>query len=259
MMYGTVRYGAVPAAGHPAQVKSNRFLAALAPADFSLLSPYLRNVWLERGAVLHEPGDEIEHVYFPHSGMVSLVVVMQNGASVETATMGRAGAIGITAALGSRRAVGRAIVQLPGEAARLSADRFKAAANDSKPIRDLLARYNDALLMQVQQSVACNALHMLEARLARWLLQSHDCLDGQPIPLTQDLLAQMLGVRRTTVTLTARLLQDAGMIRYSRGLVHIVDRAQLEQTACECYATVRSHLDDVFGASPSHSHDTSAA
>jgi CRP-like cAMP-binding protein len=254
MMYGTVA-----TAGRPIQAKSNRFLAALAPADFALLSPYLRNVSLERGAVLHEPGDEIEHVYFPHRGMVSLVAVMQNGASVETATMGRAGAVGITAALGSHRAVGRAIVQLPGEAARLAADRFEAAANDSKPIRDLLARYNDALLLQVQQSVACNALHMLDARLARWLLQSHDCVDGQPIPLTQDFLAQMLGVRRTTVTLTARLLQGAGMIRYSRGVVHIVDRARLEKTACECYATVRGHLDDVFSAPLSHNHDTSAA
>jgi CRP-like cAMP-binding protein len=252
-------YGPVATAGHAAQVKSNRFLAALGPADFALLSPYLRNVWLERGAVLHEPGDEIEHVYFPHTGMVSLVVVMQNGASVETATMGRAGVTGVTAALGSRRAVGRAIVQLPGEAARLPADRFKAAANDSKAIRDLVVKYNDALLMQVQQSVACNALHMLDARLARWLLQSHDCVDGQPIPLTQDFLAQMLGVRRTTVTLTARLLQEAGMIRYSRGLVHVVDRAKLEHTACECYATVRGHLDDVFGVPPLHRHDTSAA
>jgi CRP-like cAMP-binding protein len=252
-------YGTVPTAGRPAQAKSNRFLAALAPADFALVSPYLRNVWLERGAVLHEPGDEIEHVYFPHSGMVSLVAVMQNGACVETATMGRAGAIGLSAGLGSRRALGRAVVQLPGQVARLPADRFEAAVNDSKAIRDLLVRCNDALLVQVQQSVACSALHMLDARLARWLLQSHDCVDGQPIPLTQDFLAQMLGVRRTTVTLTARLLQGAGMIRYTRGVVHVVDRSRLEQTACECYATVCGHLDEVFGAPPSHSHHTSVA
>src|SRR5262245_48471970 len=211
-------YGTVPTAVRPALAKYNRFLAALAPADFALLSPYLRNVSLERGAVLHEPGDEIEHVYFPHTGMVSLVVVMQNGASVETATMGREGAIGLTAGLGSRRAVGRAIVQLPGEASRLPANLFKAAASDSEPIRDLLARYNDALLMQVQQSVACNALHMLDARLARWLLQSHDCVDGQPIPLTQDFLAQMLGVSRTTVTLTERMLLVAGQHPYILGV-----------------------------------------
>jgi CRP-like cAMP-binding protein len=148
---------------------------------------------------------------------------------------------------------------LPGEAARLAADRFHAAVNESQVIHDLVVRYNDALIMQIQQSVACNALHTLDARLARWLLQTHDCLDGQPIPLTQDFLAQMLGVRRTTVTLTARLLQGAGMIQYSRGVVRIVDRARLEQTACECYATVRGHLDKVLGASSSHRHDHSAA
>jgi CRP-like cAMP-binding protein len=252
-------YSALVAAAPFGQAISNRFLAALPSADLALLSPHLRDVPLERGAVLHEPGDELEHVYFPHSGMVSLVVVMLNGASVETATLGRAGIVGAAAGLGSRCAQGRAVVQLPGEAARLAADRFHAAVNESQAIHDLVVRYNDALIMQIQQSVACNALHTLDARLARWLLQTHDCLDGQPIPLTQDFLAQMLGVRRTTVTLTARLLQGAGMIQYSRGVVRIVDRARLEQTACECYATVRGHLDKVLGASSSHRHDHSAA
>jgi CRP-like cAMP-binding protein len=252
-------YSALAAAVPSGRVISNRFLAALPPADLALLSPHLRDVPLERGAVLHEPDDELEHVYFPHSGMVSLLVVMLNGASVETATMGRAGIVGAAAGLGSRCGLGRAVVQLPGEAARLTADRFHAAVNESQAIRDLVVRYNDALIMQIQQSVACSALHTLDARLARWLLQSHDCMDGQSIPLTQEFLAQMLGVRRTTVTLTARLLQGAGVIHYSRGVVHIVDRATLEQTACECYATVRGHLDKVFGASSSHGHDHSAA
>jgi CRP-like cAMP-binding protein len=252
-------YSSLAAAVPSGRVISNRFLAALPPADLALLSPHLRDVPLERGAILHEPDDELEHVYFPHSGMVSLVVVMLNSASVETATMGRAGIVGAAAGLGSRCGVGRAVVQLPGEAARLAADRFHAAVNESQAIRDLVVRYNDALIMQIQQSVACSALHTLDARLARWLLQSHDCMDGQPIPLTQEFLAQMLGVRRTTVTLTARLLQGAGVIHYSRGIVHIVNRARLEQTACECYATVRGHLDKVFGASSSHGHGHSAA
>jgi CRP-like cAMP-binding protein len=135
----------------------NRFLATLLPHDFSLLAPHLRTIPLERGVVLHDVGEEIEHVYFPHSGMVSLVAVMQSGATVETAAMGRSGVIGASAGLGARSTVTRAIVQLPGTAARLSADQFRAVANQSLAIRNLIVRYNDLLLAQIQQSVACNA------------------------------------------------------------------------------------------------------
>jgi CRP-like cAMP-binding protein len=226
--------------------KFNRFLSALPPHDFSLLAPRLRTVALERGTMLHDVGEEIEHVYFPHTGMVSLVAVMQSGATVETATIGRGGLIGASAGLGARWTFGRAIVQLPGTAAWLSAPHFLAAANESQVIRDLVVRYNDLLLAQVQQSVACNALHALESRLCRWLLQTHDCVDGDAIPLTQEFLAQMLGVRRTTVTIAARLLQSAGLVRYRRGLIHIIDRRRLEEIACECYAVVRHNLDKVF-------------
>jgi CRP-like cAMP-binding protein len=228
------------------QAKSNRFLAALPADDLALLTPHLRVGSLERGGILHDAGSDIEHVYFPHSGMVSLVAVMQSGATVETASVGRDGVIGATAGLGSRRAFGRAIVQLPGGATRVSCSQFHAAAKQSQAIRDLLVRYNDVFISQIQQSVACNALHAMEARLCRWLLQSHDCMDGNAIPLTQEFLAQMLGVRRTTVTITARLLQSAGMISYRRGLVQVVDRSALEETACECYAVVRQQIDRVF-------------
>jgi CRP-like cAMP-binding protein len=217
----------------------NRLLAALPPDDRGALAPHLRTVALERGVILHEAGGEIEQVYFPHGGMVSLVAVMQSGATVETATVGRNGIIGSAVALGSRCAVGRAVVQLPGTAARIPAAQFCAAAKDSDAIRDLAVRCNDFLIAQIQQSVACNALHTLEARLCRWLLQTHDCVDGGMVPLTQEFLAQMLGVRRTTVTIAARLLQSAGMIRYRRGLVQIIDRAALEKAACECYGTMR--------------------
>src|SRR5262249_7912025 len=143
---------------------SNRFLAALPPHDFSLLAPHLRTITLERGVMLHDVGEEIEHVYFPHTGMVSLVAVMRSGATVETATIGRGGVIGASAALGARWTFGRAIVQLPGAAAWLSAAQFHAAANERPAIRDLVVRYNDLLLAQVQQSVACNALHTLEGQ-----------------------------------------------------------------------------------------------
>ena len=243
-------YGTTPVARQLGHGKSNRFLAALPPRDFSLLAPHLRTIPLERGIMLHDVGEEIEHVYFPHTGMVSLVAVMQSGATVETATIGRGGVIGASAGLGARWTFGRAIVQLPGAAAWLSAAQFHAAANECQAIRDLVVRYNDLLLAQVQQSVACNALHALEARLCRWLLQTHDCVEGDAIPLTQEFLGQMLGVRRTTVTIAARLLQSAGLIRYRRGLIHIVDRAALEEIACECYAVVKHNADKVFAARP---------
>jgi CRP-like cAMP-binding protein len=226
--------------------KPNRFLAALGPGDQALLTPHLRPISLERGAVLHEAGDEIDHVYFPYNGMVSLVAVMQSGATVETATIGRGGVIGATAALGSHRAFGRAVVQLPGMAARMGVAQFRVAAQESEAIRDLVVRYNDLLISQIQQSVACNALHALEARLCRWLLQTHDCVDGDAIPLTQEFLAQMLGVRRTTVTIAARLLQSAGLIRYRRGLIQIVNREGLERATCECHATVGQNIDKTF-------------
>jgi CRP-like cAMP-binding protein len=226
--------------------KFNRFLAALPPHDFALLAPYLRTVALEQGAILHDVGEEIERVYFPHSGMVSLVTVMQSGATVETATIGCGGVIGASAGLGARWAWGRASVQLAGTATWISGSQFHAAANQNQAIRDLVVRYNDLLLAQVQQSVACNALHALEARLCRWLLQTRDCTDGDVIPVTQDFLGQMLGVRRTTVTNAARVLQGAGLIRYRRGHIQIVNRPALQEIACECYAVVKHNSDRSF-------------
>jgi CRP-like cAMP-binding protein len=230
--------------------KSNRFLAALPRDAFALLSPHLRAVTLQRGVILQDAGEEIVHVYFPHSGMVSLVTVMQSGASIEAATVGRGGVIGFTAGLGARRSFARVIVQLPGAATRLPRAQFRAAARESTAIRDLVTRCNEILIMQLQQSVACNALHSLEARLSRWLLQSHDCVDGDAIPLTQEFLGQMLGVRRTSVTITARLLQGAGLIRYHRGLIEIVDRPALEEVACECYGQVKQTIDRAFRTPP---------
>jgi CRP-like cAMP-binding protein len=239
-------YGTPSIARQLERGRFNRFLAILPPHDFSLLAPHLRTVTLERGVMLHEAAGEIERVYFPHSGMVSLVTVMQSGTTVETATIGRAGVIGASTGLGAKQSVARAIVQLPGTAAWLSASQFHAAANQGQAIRELLVRYNDRLLAEVQQSVACNTLHPLEARLSRWLLQAHDCMDGNAIPLTQEFLGQVLAVRRTTVTIAARLLQSTGLIRYRRGLIEIVDRRKLEELSCECYAVVNRYTDKVF-------------
>jgi CRP-like cAMP-binding protein len=224
----------------------NWFLAALPSDSYALLTPYLRTVELERGAVLQNAGEPIERVYFPHAGMVSLVAIMNDGSMVETATVGRAGLIGGTAGLGGSRGIGRAIVQLRGNASCLPATRFRAAAQENEPIRELAVRCNDLLIAQAQQSVACNAQHTLEARLCRWLLQSHDCVDGDTMPLTQELLGQMLGVRRTSVTLTARAIQSAGLIRYRRGHIQVVDRDGLEEAACECYEAIQERVRSVF-------------
>jgi CRP-like cAMP-binding protein len=224
----------------------NRFLATLPPHDFSLLAPYLRTLALDCGVMLHDVGEQVERVYFPHTGMVSLVAVMRSGATVETAAIGRGGVIGASAGLGASTAMARAVIQLPGTASWLSASHFHAAALQSQAIRDLIVRYNDLLLAQVQQSVACNALHPMEARLCRWLLQAQDCMDGNALPLTQELLGQILGVRRTTVTIAAQLLQSAGLIQYRRGLIRIVDRPQLLELSCECYAVARRYTDMIF-------------
>jgi CRP-like cAMP-binding protein len=242
-----MQYGATYAARQRSEsAKCNALLSALPAKDFSLLAPYLRTVALERGAVLRDLQEEVECVYFPFSGMVSRFAVMRNGATAETEMIGRTGIVGFMAGLGLCRATGRAVVQIPGEAARIAASQFTAVVKESVALRDLLVGYTGLVLAQTQQCVACNALHGLEPRLCRWLLHADDCLDGDPVPLTQELIAQMLGVRRTTLTVVARLLQAADMIRYRRGLVHIINRSAVEQSACECYNVIKRYSDNLF-------------
>ena len=235
--------------------KLNRCLAALPAKDFLLLQPHLRTVPLERGTVLHDTDDEIEHVFFPLSGMVSLVAIMRNGATVETASAGRQDILGATAAFGSRRAVGKAIVQIGGDATRIPCAQFEWAAQESDAVRHLLVGYNELMLTRIKQHVACNALHGLQARLCRWLLQTQDCIASDRIPLTQELISQMLGVRRTTLTVVARLLQKMGCIRYRRGVIHIVNRAKLEENACECYVVVKRRTDELLQSAQSTHQD----
>jgi len=227
------------------QARGNRLLEALAPADRALIVPHLKYCPLLQGAILQESETPVEQVYFPQSGMISLVVVMRTGEVVETAAVGREGVIGAFAGLGRWNAFTRAIVQVPGSAAFISAARFQQAVRQSEKITELVLRCKEALLSQVQQTAACNALHPLEARLARWLLHALDGSEGATLPLTQDALAHMLGARRTTVTFLARRLQDAGLIRYRRARIDVVDRAGLEQAACECYETVRRRTYEV--------------
>ncbi len=229
-----------------ADSRRNGLLAALKPSDFALLHAHLRQLSLIAGATLQEEEAPVEQVYFPLSGLISLVAVMESGEAVETATIGHQGAIGAFAGLGHWHAFSRAVVQIPGTAMVISASNFQAAVSRSERIRDLILRYKEGLLAQVQQTAACNALHQVEARLARWLLQAIDCVDDPKLPLTHDHLAEMLAVRRTTVTVIAGQLQEARLIRYHRGRIDVLDRAGLEKMACECYRTIRRRTDAVF-------------
>jgi CRP-like cAMP-binding protein len=230
--------------------RRNLLLAALPEKDLSLLTPHLKDIPLVQGVVLQEQGERIEQVYFPHDGIISLLAVMQQGDAVETATIGYEGAVGSLSGLGPRRSHTRAVVQVAGFSARIAAERFRKAAEESNEIRDIIVRYGEMLLIQVQQTAACNALHAVEARLSRWLLQARDRLDGNTIKLTHEFLSQMLGVRRTTVTVIASMLQEAGLIRYHRGQIEIVDRPGLEARACECYEAIRRQIDQVTPVPP---------
>jgi CRP-like cAMP-binding protein len=218
----------------------NRFLSALSQADLAALAPHLKDCLLEKGQSLHELGEPYEYIYFPHSGLVSLVAVMGNGETIETALVGRESAIALTAGLGSRIAVNRAVVQLPGSAARTTASRFAALVEQSPTLRDMTVRHGEALLAQVQQTVACNIMHDVESRLCKWLLQARERVGTDTLPLTHEFLGQMLGVRRSTVTLVARVLQSAGMIHYRRGNITIRDARALEEASCECFGLVRN-------------------
>jgi len=218
----------------------NRLLGALPHEDFALIEPHLAPLEIERGRLLYEPGDPIEQVYFPTDGVISLLTLMRDGAAIESATIGPEGALGLMAAVSPRRSLSRAIVQTPLRAVRVGAAALHEAWERSPRIRALVDRHTEALYGYAIQSVACNALHSVEARFARWLLTCHDRISTNTIALTQEFLADMLGVQRTTVTAAARTMQDRGMIRYRRGVVDIIDRPALEAVACECYGAVRS-------------------
>lgn len=217
----------------------NRMLTALDTEDFQLLASRLSPVTLEKGSLLYDPGDMIDTIYFPDDCVISLMTLMESGAAIESATIGREGALGLMAAVSPRQSLSRAIVQVGGRARRISAPHLHRAWEQSAQVRDLIDRHNEALFAHAIHSVACNALHSVEARFCRWLLSCHDRIDSSTVSLTQEFLADMLGVQRTTVTVVARALQAAGLIRYRRGVVDILDRPGLEAIACECYGAVR--------------------
>ncbi|HKP78014.1 MAG TPA: Crp/Fnr family transcriptional regulator [Phenylobacterium sp.] len=223
--------------------RANRLLAALSPRDFAVLEPHLELMDLPRGKVLFEPGDDVVTTYFPcHRTMVSLLIVTRDGREVEAATIGREGAVGGIVSEGHKPAFGRAVMQIGGEALAIPTSHLEAAKTGSPRFSDLFSRYADALLAQMMQSVACNALHRTEERCARWLLATHDRAGDEMIHLTQEALAEMLGVQRTTVTAVTGVLQDRGLIRTHRGRIEVLDREGLERAACECYRAVEDHF-----------------
>jgi CRP-like cAMP-binding protein len=223
----------------PQDVRRNRLLGALPSADLLLILPHLTDGRLDRGAVLQNVQERIERLWFPLSGMVSLLTPLMDGTSVETVVIGREGAVNAIAGSGPWSASTQAVVQLPGTSVAISASRFEDAIRKSEPLRNIILHYKESLLARVQQKAACNASHQVEQRLARWLLQAHDRVDGNQLHLTQEFLSQMLSVRRTTVTMFTTKLQEAGLIRQQRGMIEIVDRNGLEAAACECYAVLR--------------------
>jgi len=216
----------------------NKLLAKLPRGDFEVLVSHFTDVSLPQGQIVYEAGDEVDQIYFPHGGMFSLLAVMQDGKAIETATVGREGVIGGMAGLGLYKSLVRVVVQLPCRASRIPASVFRRAVAESGALCDLCIRYNEVMLTQARITAACNALHPVEGRFCRWLLQSLDRAASDTVTLTQELLAEMLGVRRTSVTEVARKMQERGVITYARGIITIIDRAELERLSCECYATL---------------------
>jgi CRP-like cAMP-binding protein len=219
----------------------NRLLASLPAADFELLRPHLKPIELVHQTVLFETGDTVERVYFPHSGIISLVVALTGGETIEAAMIGRDSIVGGSSALDGRVSLNKGIVQLEGTAVTLDVQRLRDAADASVALRTTLIRHEQVLFAQAQQSAACNVTHAVEARLARWMLRSRDLTGTDDLEFTQEFLGQMLGVRRTSVSLVAGKLQEAGLIKYRRGHVKISDVERLQEAACECHATVQAH------------------
>lgn len=221
----------------------NRLLAALPPGDLALLRPHLQQVVLPARAVMFEPGEEVAHAHFPGQGtVVALVCVMEDGRAVETAMLGCESAVGALISAGCKPASARAVTLVAGPALRIASDRLEAAKAASTALRDLMHRAADTLLAQVLQSAACNALHPIEARLSRWLLMLQDRTGTRELPITQEYLAELLGVQRTTVNRVLADLASAGAVDLRRGRLGIVGRARLQAFSCECHAAVQRHL-----------------
>ena len=223
--------------------RQNWLLAALPDAEWERWSPHLEAVDMPLGKVLYESGSTMSHVYFPTTAIVSLLYVMEDGASAEIAVVGHEGIVGVSLFMGGESTPSRAVVQSAGQGFRLNAKLMLLEFNRAGPVLHLLLRYTQALITQMAQTAVCNRHHSLDQQLCRWLLLSLDRLQSDDLVMTQELIANMLGVRREGVTEAAGRLQDAGLIRYRRGHITVLDRAGLESRTCECYAVVKKEYD----------------
>ena len=225
--------------GASAQPSRNHLLDALPAAEVQRWMPHLESVDLPLGHVLYESGAALDHVYFPTTAIISLLYVMENGASAEIAVVGNEGILGVSLFMGGESTPSRAVVQSAGHGFRLKAHIMKEEFNRAGPVLHLLLRYTQALITQMAQTAVCNRHHTLDQQLCRWLLLSLDRLEGNQLVMTQELIANMLGVRREGVTEGALKLQRAGLISYARGHITVLDRAGLEKRSCECYSVVK--------------------
>src|ERR1700692_4643113 len=223
--------------------QGNRLLGALEPSSRKRIDPHLEPIKLKLGAVVCDAGGLLKHAYFPEGGVLSLLTVLENGSAIETANRGREGAFGLFAAMYSRVSFNRCLVQLEGSMVRCPIELLQSEFKRSEHVRDLFVSYSETLLSQVQQTVACNAMHTTEEKMCRWLLMMHDRAEGESLTYTHEFLAHILGANRKSVTLAAQSMQTAGLISYRRGTMQVLDRAGLEQASCECYAIVKERFD----------------
>jgi CRP-like cAMP-binding protein len=228
-------------------LSGNHLLARLPKKDYERILPNLRLIPLETKAIFNEPHSPITNIYFPLRGVVSSVTVMEDGSSIEVATIGNEGMVGISAIFGNEDSQNRTIVQVPGEAMRMRTKDLQAEMSQDGPLRRLLIRYNTAFMKQVSQAVACNGLHTVQQRCCRWILMTHDRAMADEFLLTHEFLSHMLGVRRVSVTEVLKPLQDRRLIRNHRGRITVLDRPGLEATTCECYRSVREAFDRLLG------------
>ena len=225
----------------------NRLLAALPRDEYDRLHPHLEKVSLPLKDILYEANGPIPHVFFPLNGVVSLVIIMEGGFTLEVGTIGNEGMVGTPVFLGSESSPTKAISQVPGEALRLETKVFQGEMKLGGPLYVYVQRYTQAMINQISQSTVCNHRHSVQKRMCRWLLMSHDRVGADEFQLTQEFLAQMLGVRRPTVTAVAGMLQKAWLISYHRGRLTVIDRKGLEAASCECYEVVAKELDRLLG------------
>jgi len=230
--------------------RSNRLLATLHPDDFSYLEPHLEIVELRRNAVIYEPGDLTRHTYFPHDAIVSLVNVLRDGRTVEVANFGCEGMFGLLSALVTRESFGRYIVHVSGTSSRISIERMIDVITHRIGVRQTVTRYGEALLARTFQILSCNAAHTVEERCCGWILNTQDRVNQDVVPLTHEFLAQLLSVQRSTLSAVLGRLQAQGLISQRRGAIAVLSRHGLEQTACECHATITRIFDRLLPHTP---------